>query len=78
MKLPTDGEWPENKPKLDPDGQYRLPLNVQRTRKPAAPAHEQQPPPQKPTRKPRPRQQSLPLNLPGQSRPRTRQQGDQQ
>lgn len=62
LRLPADGEWPENKPRVGRDGQYRLPLNVQRTRKPDRKPPED-PPPQ-PRRGPRPRQQQLRLNLP--------------
>lgn len=80
QKLPADGEWPENKPKLGPDGQYRLPLKVQRTRKP---------PPNSPpspaghtsgTRTPHSRQQPLPLHLPKTRppRPNTPRQGEDQ
>lgn len=73
LKLPADGQWPENKPRLGKDGQYQLPLNVQRTRKPAPP----------PAAEPAPRarqsqQQSLPLNLPKvhPPRPSTRRGGE--
>lgn len=59
-KLPADGEWPENKPRAGRDGQYQLPLNVQRTRKPPRSQPQGPPPPQRPG----PRQQELPLNLP--------------
>ncbi|GAA4412158.1 hypothetical protein GCM10023148_05500 [Actinokineospora soli] len=38
MALPLGEDWPENKPVLGRDGQYRLPLNVQRTPpRPASP-----------------------------------------
>ncbi|GAB3677421.1 hypothetical protein GCM10027597_18170 [Saccharopolyspora tripterygii] len=60
-KLPADGEWPENKPRAGRDGQYQLPLNAQRTRKPPR-SQPQAPPP--PPQRPGPRQQELPLNLP--------------
>ncbi len=60
-KLPADGEWPEHKPRVGRDGQYQLPLNVQRTRKPTR-GQPQAPPP--PPQRPGPRQQELPLNLP--------------
>lgn len=63
LKLPADGEWPENKPRVGRDGQYQLPLNVQRTRKPAR-SQPQAPPPPPQRRGPRPRQHELPLNLP--------------
>lgn len=58
-KLPADGQWPENRPRLGRDGQYRLPLNVQRTRKPTPP-----PAQQPPKRQPRGKQLPLPLDLP--------------
>lgn len=63
-KLPLDGEWPENKPRLGRDGQYQLPLNVQRTRKPATGGQPPTPPPRSQPRRPRARQQQLPLDLP--------------
>jgi hypothetical protein len=62
LRLPVDGEWPENKPRLGRDGQYQLPLNVQRTRKPDRNPPDEPPPP--PRRGSRPRQQQLPLNQP--------------
>lgn len=34
LALPLGQDWPENKPVLGRDGQYRLPLNVQRTAPP--------------------------------------------
>ena len=73
-KLPADGEWPENKPRVGRDGQYQLPLNVQRTRKPAR-SQPQTPPPE--PQRPGPRQQELPLNLPKlhPPRPSTRRKG---
>ncbi|NKQ57315.1 hypothetical protein HFP15_31060 [Amycolatopsis sp. K13G38] len=76
LKFPADGEWPENKPRVGRDGQYQLPLNVQRTRKPAPPPSGGQPP-TTPRRGPRPRQQSLPLDLPKvhPPRPSTRREG---
>ncbi|MBA0127294.1 hypothetical protein H0B56_17225 [Haloechinothrix sp. YIM 98757] len=75
LKLPADGEWPENKPQVGRDGQYQFPLNVQRTRKPPR-SQPQAPPPQR-TRTRQPRQHDLPLNLPKVSppRPRTRREG---
>ncbi len=74
LELPLDGEWPENKPRLGRDGQYQLPLNVQRTRKPAR-SQPQTPPPE--PQRPGPRQQELPLNLPKlhPPRPSTRRKG---
>jgi len=36
LALPLGEDWPENKPVLGRDGQYRLPLNVQRTTPPPA------------------------------------------
>lgn len=77
LKLPTDGEWPEDKPRANRQGQYQLPLNVRRTRKPAARAEGEPPPAARPKRGPRPRQQALPLDLPKISppRPSTRKQG---
>lgn len=70
LRLPADGEWPENKPILQRDGQYRLPLQVQR--KPRTTAAEPVPltaegngqPSAHRVRRPRVRQQALPLNLP--------------
>ncbi|MCA1229654.1 hypothetical protein [Saccharopolyspora sp. 6M] len=47
LMLPWGGEWPENKPVLEPDGQYRLPMRTQRQPRPKQPA---QPPPPKPGR----------------------------
>jgi hypothetical protein len=32
LTLPLDNDWPENKPVLGRDGQYRLPLNVERVK----------------------------------------------
>lgn len=64
--MPRDGQWPENRPKRGRDGQYQLPLNVHRTRKPTR-SRQSQPPPQ-PRQRPRSRQQQLPLDLP-QDRP---------
>ncbi|GAA4866626.1 hypothetical protein GCM10025787_60590 [Saccharopolyspora rosea] len=58
LAFPADGQWPENKPRLGKDGQYQLPLNVQRTRKPAPPPAAEPAP-----RARRSQQQSLPLNL---------------
>ncbi|CRK57606.1 Basic proline-rich protein [Alloactinosynnema sp. L-07] len=37
LTLPLGDDWPENKPILGRDGQYRLPLDVQRTPTPPAP-----------------------------------------
>ncbi|MEV6712722.1 hypothetical protein AB0M48_11850 [Lentzea sp. NPDC051208] len=37
LALPLGDDWPENKPVLGRDGQYRLPLDVQRTTPPPAP-----------------------------------------
>lgn len=34
LALPLEDDWPENKPMLGRDGQYRLPLDVQRTTPP--------------------------------------------
>lgn len=36
LTLPLGDDWPENKPRLGRDGQYRLPLNVKRSNKPPA------------------------------------------
>jgi hypothetical protein len=36
LALPLGEDWPENRPVLGRDGQYRLPLNVQRTTAPPA------------------------------------------
>jgi hypothetical protein len=41
--LPLGDHWPENKPVLGRDGQYRLPLNVKRVKRPAPPASHGQP-----------------------------------
>lgn len=38
LALPLGDDWPENKPVLGRDGQYRLPLDVQRTTPPPAPS----------------------------------------
>jgi hypothetical protein len=38
LALPLGEDWPENKPVLGRDGQYRLPLDVQRTTPPPAPS----------------------------------------
>ncbi|TDD43073.1 hypothetical protein E1288_27800 [Saccharopolyspora elongata] len=78
LKLPADGEWPENKPRLGPDGQYQLPLQVQRARRPAAAPPT--PPPESPASRPRStqgKQPSLPLKLPKvhPPRPSTRRRG---
>ncbi|MBY8850785.1 hypothetical protein K7G98_21270, partial [Saccharothrix sp. MB29] len=40
LTLPLGDDWPENKPVLGRDGQYRLPLDVQRTTPPPAPTAE--------------------------------------
>ena len=64
LALPlAEGDWPENRPRLGPDGQYRLPLNVTRVPRPT--------PPPPPPRRPDPRrtgeagaQLPLPLNDP--------------
>ncbi|TVT23029.1 hypothetical protein FNH05_33225, partial [Amycolatopsis rhizosphaerae] len=37
LVLPLGDDWPENKPVLGRDGQYRLPLNVQRVKPTSAP-----------------------------------------
>lgn len=37
LELPLGDDWPENKPVLGPDGQYRLPLRPPRTRPPRRP-----------------------------------------
>ncbi|MEY8042568.1 hypothetical protein AB8O55_24450, partial [Saccharopolyspora cebuensis] len=76
LKFPADGEWPENKPRANRQGQYQLPLNVQRTRKPTRPSA-QAPAPPRPNRSAQPRQQALPLDLPKVSppRPSTRREG---
>jgi hypothetical protein len=37
LSLPLGDDWPENKPVLGRDGQYRLPLNVQRVTPPPSP-----------------------------------------
>lgn len=37
LALPLGDDWPENRPVLGRDGQYRLPLDVQRTTPPPAP-----------------------------------------
>lgn len=34
LRLPADGTWPEQRPVLLPDGQYRLPIPVTRVRRP--------------------------------------------
>lgn len=59
LKFPADGQWSENRPRLGRDAQYRLPLDVQRARKPEPP-----PAPPPPTRPARGRQLALPLDLP--------------
>ncbi|MGD9530855.1 hypothetical protein [Pseudonocardia sp.] len=57
LALPlTEGEWPENRPVLGRDGQYRLPITVTRARPTAGPA-----PPMPRRRSPRARQLALPL-----------------
>jgi hypothetical protein len=43
LALPLGDDWPENKPVLGRDGQYRLPLNVQRVTPTPAPAAPGQP-----------------------------------
>ncbi|GAA5110160.1 hypothetical protein [Haloechinothrix salitolerans] len=78
LQFPADGEWPENKPRANRQGQYQLPLNVQRRRKPTR--SREQPPPAPPPQSKRgrqPRQQALPLDLPKVSppRPSTRREG---
>lgn len=47
LMLPLDGEWPENKPVLEADGQYRLPMRAQRQPRPKEPVS---PLPRKPGR----------------------------
>lgn len=56
--LPLGDDWPENKPVLDRDGQYELPLGVTRTAAPPAPP----PPRPRGTRRPRSRQLELPFD----------------
>lgn len=34
LRLPLDGQWPEDRPVLQADGQYRLPITVTRVRRP--------------------------------------------
>ncbi|GGM80995.1 hypothetical protein GCM10012275_59550 [Longimycelium tulufanense] len=79
LTFPSDGQWPEHKPRLGPDGQYQLPLDVQRTRNPARSGSEPPPtpPPPRPKRARPPRQHALPLDLPKVSppRPSTRREG---
>lgn len=43
LALPLGDDWPENKPVLGRDGQYRLPLTVQRVTRTPAPAAPSQP-----------------------------------
>ena len=38
LRLPLDGTWPEDRPVLQRDGQYRLPIPVTRVRRPTPPA----------------------------------------
>jgi hypothetical protein len=38
LSLPLGEDWPENRPILGRDGQYRLPLDIERTAPPASPA----------------------------------------
>jgi hypothetical protein len=45
LALPLGDDWPENKPVLGRDGQYRLPLNVKRVTQPPPPASTGQPRP---------------------------------
>ena len=60
LELPLGGDWPENKPVLGRDGQYRLPLDVQRVPRTTPP------PPQAGTdprgRRPRGTQLELPFD----------------
>ncbi|WP_246025504.1 hypothetical protein [Saccharopolyspora antimicrobica] len=56
LPLPLDGEWPENKPRLNRGGQYELPFDVKRVRRPTPP------PPDKPRRSGPNRQTKLPLD----------------
>lgn len=55
--LPLGDDWPENKPVLGRDGQYRLPIDVTRVRPTAPPA----PPSQPGTNRRRPREKQLEL-----------------
>jgi hypothetical protein len=60
LALPLGDDWPENKPVLGRDGQYRLPLDVTRVRPTAPPA-----PPTRPgvdRRRPREKQLELPFD----------------
>lgn len=34
LRLPLDGQWPQDRPVLQADGQYRLPISVPRVRRP--------------------------------------------
>ncbi|GAA4890540.1 hypothetical protein [Saccharopolyspora cebuensis] len=56
LKLPLDGEWPENKPVLQRDGQYRLAMPVRHH------AHPPVPPVAEPGRPGRSRQMSFPVS----------------
>ncbi|WP_181400224.1 hypothetical protein [Actinokineospora spheciospongiae] len=61
LALPLGEDWPENKPVLGRDGQYQLPLDVQRTTPPpASPAAETRA--RRPARKGRGKQQELPFD----------------
>jgi hypothetical protein len=63
LGLPLDdGDWPENRPRLGRDGQYRLPLPVKRVPRPrpTPPA----PPPPSPRRAGEGRQQAFPFHDP--------------
>ncbi len=61
LRLPLGQDWPENRPRADRTGQYRLPLNVRRQRPPRTPRPR---PAAQPRPRPRDRQRELPLNLP--------------
>lgn len=64
LALPLGEDWPENRPVLGRDGQYRLPLDVTRVPRPPAPSRPSAAPPSSPARG-RPRagtQLELPLD----------------
>lgn len=62
LVLPLGQDWPENRPVLGRDGQYRLPLNVQRTTSPPPPPAGTDTDGQRPPRRNRGKQLELPFD----------------
>ncbi|WP_139320617.1 hypothetical protein [Saccharomonospora sp. CUA-673] len=75
LKLPVDGQWPEDKPRPTRQGQYPLPLNVRDAPTPPRPAQRPDPPSQLPPEsRPRPPSPSVPPPSPARRGAKPRQQ----